>query len=323
MRLAIGIVGCGRMARVYCRHLNRFADLYFVSGTQSSADRLDNEMHGCGTMPSLEVLLQEPAVAGVLICSPGPVRSQQIQQVLAARRSVLVEPPICLYPQELSLLDRVIPRSSRPFLMAAENTVFAPVHRKIRDILHSGRLGRIRRIHFRACRKSKRQGWRGDYAALLLDGVHPIAQILDLMQEQPVRVHPEWDVSSGQSPGREVVLSLTFASGASACLDYSRNTSPPLRSPFQHGVIECERGRIVLESRGRFAYVSADDRRPAVLWPDWRDPEGFVALADAFVAALRNPQAPILTDFQRTKRDLALVFQALASPSELYGHRSE
>lgn len=318
MRLAIGIVGCGRMARVYCQSLNRFADLYFVSSTQSSADRLDNEMHGCGTMPSIEVLLREPAVAGVLICSPGPIRSQQIQQVLAAQRSVLVEPPMCLHPQELSLLERVIPPSSRPFLMSAENTVFASVHRKTRDILHSGRLGRIRSIRFRVCRNVQRQGWRGDYAALLLDGVHLLAQLSDLMQEQPVRV----DSDRGVGSGREVVLSFSYASGVSARLEYSWNTSALLFAPLQHGVIDCERGRIVLESRGRYAYVTADGQLPAVLLPDWRDPDGFVALGDAFVAALRSPRSPIRTDFQRSKRDLAVLFQALAAPAEPYGERS-
>jgi predicted dehydrogenase len=145
--VGIALVGAGWISRVYLEALGRVAGTWVVgvaSRTRASAEKLA-ERSGAPVLvdyDELERLLGDPRVSVVCVNSTNHLHAEHTLAALRAGKDVVVEKPLCL---SLSEADRMIEaaREAERGLAYAENLCFAPHYRHARDLISSGKLGRV------------------------------------------------------------------------------------------------------------------------------------------------------------------------------------
>ncbi len=100
------------------------------------------EQHGCRAASSLEELLDDDEVQGVLIATPHSTHADLVEQVAAAGKHVYVEKPLTLTVGDAR---RAIDAASRAgvVLQVGHNARRQPAIRRIKSLLDSGDLGTV------------------------------------------------------------------------------------------------------------------------------------------------------------------------------------
>ena len=98
--------------------------------------------HGCRAAESLDALLDDPAVDGVLIATPHTTHADLIERAAAAGRHVFVEKPLTLTVAEAR---RAIDAAERAgvVLQVGQNARRQPAVRRIKAMLEAGDLGTL------------------------------------------------------------------------------------------------------------------------------------------------------------------------------------
>jgi len=91
----LALLGAGRIGQVHARAVSSHPDanLKYVFDPVDSAALSVQRVYGA-TPASLEVILDDPEVAGVLVCTPSDQHAQQIVQAIDAGKAVFCEKPI-------------------------------------------------------------------------------------------------------------------------------------------------------------------------------------------------------------------------------------
>lgn len=303
----ICLIGCGGIGAMHAKQLRNRAVLSFCSRSRGSAEAFRTRFGGVRALDSVAAALESDADA-VVIASPPAVHAEQVVGALRAGKAVLVEKPLCVSPQELAAIGKVLSEVENPLLMVAENYYYKPSLARIRQTL--GFIGPVRSVQVKKLTTQRAEGWKRDYGALLEGGVHFVALISDLFDAPPVQVEAVFPGRAGDGPERESIVRLTYADGAVAQLHYSWQTRSLTKSVFQHSQIEGERGRIVFESNGLYVCL------PGARWPVFpglRDMMGYGAMMRNFLACLADRARQPHSNFERAKRDLQIVFEAYRS----------
>lgn len=140
-----GFVAAGAMARNQARDLAHSprAKIHGVySRTQQSASSFANEFGG-RSYPTLEEMLADPAIDIVYISSPNQLHFPQAKQALEAGQAVLCEKPFTLNARQLTELIEIARRRG-VFLMEAMWIRYLPVILKLRELLDTGVIGKIK-----------------------------------------------------------------------------------------------------------------------------------------------------------------------------------
>lgn len=92
----VGVVGLGRWARVLTRAARRGQRLEVVCGYSQSQEKREAfaREFGCRVVDSLEELLADPEVEGVMVTTPNDAHAQPIIQAAQAGKHVYVDKPI-------------------------------------------------------------------------------------------------------------------------------------------------------------------------------------------------------------------------------------
>lgn len=150
-RPKIGIIGCGQIAKI--RHVpelakSEFAELAgFYDFVPEHARKLA-EQYGGTVYDKYEDMLDDTNIDGVVICTSNDSHASISIEALNKGKYVLCEKPMCMNLEEA---DRVVKadEKSSAFYMAAHNQRFNLAHRKAREVLKSGQMGKV--ISFRCC----------------------------------------------------------------------------------------------------------------------------------------------------------------------------
>ena len=300
----IAIVGCGRIARVHAANLAPHARLLFTSRSPQSAEALAARFRG-ETVRSFEQALERPDVAAVAICSPLEYHASQTVAALTAGKSVLVEKPMAQSRAEVEAIGHALTGRPAGSLMVAENYLYKPSLRRLRAWLPE--IGPLRRIRVSKLTRQQPADWRVQHGALLEGGVHFVALIGALVEEEPTAVRAT--LPDGEEPERHSFLELDYPSGVRGEIRYSWNTSSLPGGILQHSFVEGERGRIVFESNGLYLALRAGWGIRFRLGP-FEDLMGFAAMAKDFLRSVRDPDLPPRSDFATARRDLETIFRA-------------
>ena len=145
----IGILGCGKIAQV--RHIPEYAanpraQLYgYYSPTESRAEEMAAK-YGGKVYQSAEALLADPELDVISVCSVNSTHAEYTIAALNAGKHVLCEKPMATCMEEcLAMVDAA--RRSGRFLMLDMDQRMAPAHRKAKELLDRGAIGRV--ISFR------------------------------------------------------------------------------------------------------------------------------------------------------------------------------
>ena len=310
------LVGCGRIARTHARNLDGRVELACYSRTRQSAERLAAE-YPCRVIPSWEEVLRRDDVEALVLCSPPEHHCDQVVAGLQAGKTVLVEKPMCVRPEEVRRIRDAAADRPAGRLMVAENYYYKPVLERVRGILRRKVTGEPERIHVRKMFRQEAVGWKQGYGALLEGGIHFVALVSALAEscgrDAPRRVRGAFP---GRGEGRPERLSrseIDFDGGLSAVVEYAWDRRALLQGLMQHSHVRGARGRVVFESNGLYVVLLSRGRRRLYL-PGFRDLMGYGAMTRDFLACLEEPEHEPVSSLQRAGRDLDIVFSAYGGP---------
>ncbi|MEO8424362.1 MAG: Gfo/Idh/MocA family oxidoreductase [Actinomycetota bacterium] len=103
------------------------------------------EAHGCEPAESLESLLGDPSIHGVIVATPHSTHGGLIEQAAAAGKHVFVEKPLALTIEDAR---RAIDAAERAgvTLQVGHNRRRQPANRRIRSMIESGELGTVMQL---------------------------------------------------------------------------------------------------------------------------------------------------------------------------------
>jgi predicted dehydrogenase len=161
---------------------------------ESAAEALREKYHASRAYTSDEDLLTDPAVDAVYIASPVCAHYKQALAAIRAGKHILIEKPVAMNIEEGEELVRLCAEKNLWF-SAGFMMRFHPCHRRLREIIVSGKLGKI--VSLRAqlsCWYPEIKGaWRQDPAfsgggSLMDMGIHCVDLLQYLTGSRAVRV---------------------------------------------------------------------------------------------------------------------------------------
>jgi predicted dehydrogenase len=145
-RLRVGVIGCGKIAQV--RHIPEYAlreDVDILAVSDLNAERAQKLADKYGIPHAYQdylEMLQLPGLDAVSVCAPNALHAEAAIQALRKKMHVLVEKPMATRLDDCELMVAAAKQSGK-LLMVAQNQRFHPVHRRVKEILQSGCLGRV------------------------------------------------------------------------------------------------------------------------------------------------------------------------------------
>lgn len=143
-RIGVGLVGAGRWGRRVAQAVGRTSNLELVAcfaRSEASRRRVAGET-GCRPVDSLEELVSDPRVRGVLVLTPNHVHLDVARAAADRGRHVLVEKPIAHTLESAAEIARACNRAG-VVLFVAHCFRRLGAARAVGELVSAGRLGRV------------------------------------------------------------------------------------------------------------------------------------------------------------------------------------
>ncbi len=294
--LGLAIAGAGRVAASHARAAQQVDGIELRAVAEVDAARREQFAgeYGCAGLARLEDALQRDDIDLVVVALPHTLHADASIQALRAGKHVLVEKPMAMSVEEC---DRMIEaaQSARRLLAVGLTHHFHPVPAAARDLLRSGRLGRLiwaTETQYGQRRRGSNPDWLFDRAQgggqLLANGVHFIDRLMMLAGSRIVAVKASVGAYFNDYPADDGTLAyFQFASGAAGTMALTGHWSG---APTSLAQAICTRGML------RYG------RELEVTNPDQLDAEAFqtitVPTGNGFARQLGNVAAAIRGDGQ-------------------------
>lgn len=229
--LRLGILGCAKIAGVFCRHVSAgpapsaLVRVVAAASREPATAAAFAATHGIGRHHgSYEALLADKQVDAVYIPLPNSLHAPWAVHAAEAGKHVLCEKPLALTLAQAQTMFAAARRHG-VLLLEGYPYWFQPQTAAMLDLLHGGAIGAVRSVHAsfgftlaNAQHNIRMQPELGG-GALLDAGSYPVSLVRLVMGEAPLRVHAHSTWSAG-GPGRGVDIStsgtLFFADGRRA-----------------------------------------------------------------------------------------------------------
>ena len=306
-------LGCGWASAIHSRVLRRMrgVDLFYASRDAARAEEFRRCFGGRRAFGSYDDGLADSAVDVALVATPTATHRELALLALAAGKHVIVEKPAFMCAADVDVV-RVAAEAAARRILVAENYVYKPVARHLREVITAGDLGDVRFVSLNATKRQQANGWRADPTlsgggALFEAGIHWISFAsnigLDVLTAQGHRTGLE------DGPDRSSLVVFRYANGAVGTLAHSWELAAPLGG-LRVSKVQGTQGAVTFESNG-FAIVTTG-RRHSLSVPVLADPLGYRAMLSDFLRTVRTGVEPVFTA-EMAKRDLQLLEQAQRS----------
>ncbi|MFO7637319.1 MAG: Gfo/Idh/MocA family oxidoreductase [Clostridia bacterium] len=143
--LRTGILGCGSIAEA--RHgkeifENKHCELKACYDPIAKRARDLAKKFGGKAVSSVEAVIMDPDIDAIIVCTPNKYHAPYSIMALEAKKHVLCEKPMAVSLQEAGNMIKAAEKNDRK-LMIGHNQRLVPAHKKAREIIHSGKLGKI------------------------------------------------------------------------------------------------------------------------------------------------------------------------------------
>ena len=139
----LGLLGAGRIGKTHARSIAESDGARLVAVADPDDAAVAAVVQATGTRAaSVEEVLGDPAIEGILIATPTDLHAHLIERVASAGKAIFCEKPIDL---DLSRARRSVAAAARcgvP-LMVGFNRRFDPSFRRLRDEIDRGRIGDV------------------------------------------------------------------------------------------------------------------------------------------------------------------------------------
>ena len=157
MALRVGILGCGKMSRNHARKIlaHPDAELAALCDVDTAlienwvAENLQEELAGAPSPPAYDdaaAMYGEAGLDAVVISTPHTAHFAHGRQALAAGCHVFMEKPMVTATDQARELERLVAESGR-ILVVGYNTPSTPTFRYLREVVRSGRLGKLELVN--------------------------------------------------------------------------------------------------------------------------------------------------------------------------------
>ncbi|MBI5716675.1 MAG: Gfo/Idh/MocA family oxidoreductase [Burkholderiales bacterium] len=255
--LRLGILGCARIAGVFCHHVasgpapSRQVRVVAVASRRAETAAAFAATHGIARHHgSYEALLADREVDAVYLPLPNSLHAEWAVHAAEAGKHVLCEKPLALSRAEAQAMFGAA-RKRGVMLLEGYPYWFQPQTADMVSLLEAGAIGRVRSVHagFGFMLASRQGNIRMNPelggGALLDAGSYPLSLIRLVMGEAPVRVRADASWSGG-APGAGVDTSasatLFYADGRRALMSCAMDVATYRRATVlgEAGVIETE-----------------------------------------------------------------------------------
>ena len=338
--LKVGIIGCGSIAKQ--RHgyeyfhnadvqIRGFYDL-IAARAQALAD-----LYGGSVYADVDAMLADPEIDAVSVCMANAFHAEISIKALKAGKHVLCEKPMAVTMEQCqAMVDAA--RESGKRLMIGHNQRLAPAHRKAKELLTSGALGRV--ITFQSTFGHKGpEMWSMDKSAntwffkkasasfgSMADlGIHKIDLMRYLIGSEITSVYSTMKVLDKKFPdGTPIEVDdnsveiLNFADGAMGTVTTSWTH---YGEECNASVLYCEKGIMKLYADPRYSLkvVNADGTRVLYaldrLQTNDDAQQASSGVIDEFVSAIEENRPSVL-DAADVIRSMQAVFACLRSAEE-------
>lgn len=293
MTQRVAVVGAGRWGIHHVEVFHRLGALAAVVDPEPGAQkRVQALAPDVDIAPSLEVVLDDPDIAGVVVATPAETHLALAEQALKAGKDVLVEKPLALTARDAEDLLRAAQEGGR-ILAVGHLLLFHPAVRWMRLQLDEGALGQVVRIETERLNLGRARRVEN---VLWSFAPHDFSLIHHLLGREPVAA---W--STGQSvlqPAIEdhVHTEIAFEGGTRAHVHVSwqwpervrRTTVIGTRGFLQFDELS---GRVVLRRRG--IGPALEPFEEGSLEPELESVDLLESEARAFLESMEDRQEPV------------------------------
>jgi phthalate 4,5-cis-dihydrodiol dehydrogenase len=144
----IGIVGMGLAGQSFLPALAAHAGFELVAFAEPALavrERIAS-MHGVAAYESIDLLVRHPGLDALYIATPTTMHASHVRQAVAARLHVLVEKPMAANIEQAQTMVEAADREGVVLLVGHSHSYDLPIQR-MRELIVSGELGRVRMVH--------------------------------------------------------------------------------------------------------------------------------------------------------------------------------
>jgi len=261
--IRFGIVGAGKIALKFARDI-KFADGAVLVAVASRNINKANEFKDLFGLEyafgSYEEMAKSNLIDAVYIATPHNFHMEQSILFMNHQKHVLCEKPIAVNVMQFEKMVESA-KENKVLLMEAMWTRFLPATLKLRELVKSNQLGKLKHANleigfsFIGLREEKKRLFDLSLAggSLLDMGVYPVAFLLNIT-DQPIKELTVKMKKIDTGIDTECIIDITFKDNSTAHL-----VSSLLEDRHSPGVIEFENGTIIMDNFWRSEKLSIND----------------------------------------------------------------
>jgi UDP-2-acetamido-3-amino-2,3-dideoxy-glucuronate N-acetyltransferase len=209
----IAVVGTGYWGKNLVRNFNNLGALHSVCDTNPETLKSFLEQYpDIKVFSNFSELLSNPDIQGIALSSPASTHACLAKQVLLAGKDVYVEKPLCLSEAEGLELNSIALEGQR-VLMVGHLLWYHPVVLKLKELVDTGELGRLRYIYSNRLNMGL---LRREENVLWSFAPHDVSVVLGLVGDAPESVSAQGGNFLHQNIADTTVTLLNFSSGIRA-----------------------------------------------------------------------------------------------------------
>lgn len=266
--LRVGVIGCGAIAQR--RHLPEYSkreDVEIVAVSDFNLERAKEVAQKFGVKYAYQThqeLIANPDIDAISVCAPNYLHASITLEAIHAGKHVLCEKPMATSLEDAQMMQDAA-NNKNVRLMIGHSQRFMPVHMKAKEILDTGKLGRV--LSFQTIfGHSGPENWSVDgskswffnqneaFAGVLGDlGVHKADLIRWLLSDEIIEVSGMYGtLYKKTNVDDHAVLAVKMATGAIGSITASWNY---YTNEVNSTIIYCEKGTLKIGTDERFGVI--------------------------------------------------------------------
>jgi UDP-2-acetamido-3-amino-2,3-dideoxy-glucuronate N-acetyltransferase len=182
MNKQVAVLGMGYWGKNLVRNFHNLEALKTVCDADPTRETSVNEQYpGVEFTMDMRAVLDDPDIKAVAVATPAVTHHEVVRAALEAGKDVFVEKPLALTEKEGRELVELAAKHGR-MLMVGHILQYHPAVRKLKELVHSGELGRIQYIYSNRLSIGK---IRTEENILWSFAPHDISVILSLLNQDP------------------------------------------------------------------------------------------------------------------------------------------
>ncbi len=209
---SVAVVGGGHWGKNLVRNLHGLGVLRTVCDTDAARLEGFRKEYGVAVESDFAAVLADPAIAAVVIATPAEHHAAMVRSALEAGKDVFVEKPLALTSAEGRELV-ALARAQERVLMVGHLLHYHGAVRKLKELVATGELGRVRYIYSNRLNLGK---IRREENILWSFAPHDVSVVLSLAREAPEVLACQGGAYLHERIADVTVSTLSFASGLRA-----------------------------------------------------------------------------------------------------------